>query len=452
MQTNEILAAINQQQANKVKVAITDMDGVLRGKYIHIDKFTSAVKEGFGFCNVIFGWDCADETYDNATYTGWHTGYPDALARIDLNTYRNIPWDKDVPFFLADFRNEQGEPLSVCPRNVLKQVIEKAKEVGYQPMVGMEFEFFNFAETADSLETKNYADLKSLTPGMFGYSLLRSSVNQEYFSAIIDQLHQFRVPVEGLHTETGPGVYEAGILYTDALEAADRAVLFKTSVKEIAAHYGIVPTFMARWNDKLPGSSGHIHLSLRDQKTGHNLFYQANRPNTMSPLFENFLAGQMQCLPDLLPFFAPTINSYKRLVEGFWAPTKVTWGLDNRTVAFRVISGTEKSTRVEVRVAGADVNPYLAIAASIASGMHGIEKKLPLTDKPITGNGYAVKDAVSLSTNLQEATLKMQQSERVQELFSKEFIEHFSASRIWEWRQYQQAVTSWELERYFEII
>ncbi|MEM7179964.1 MAG: glutamine synthetase family protein [Spirochaetota bacterium] len=452
MHLDEILASVRKTNTNKVKVAVTDIDGVLRGKYIHVDKFTSALQDGFGFCNVIFGWDCQDETYDNGIYTGWHSGYPDAHATIDPSTYRSIPWDAQVPFFLADFQQADGKPLPVCPRQLLKAVIAKADAMGYEPMVGMEFEFFNFLETPQSLADKQFTKLESLTPGMFGYSLLRSAQNQEYFTAIMDELNEFAVPVEGLHTETGPGVFEAGILYAAALEAADRAVLFKASVKEIAARYGIIPTFMARWNQKLPGSSGHIHLSLRQKESQQNAFYDATKENAMSSIFRNFLAGQMHCLPEVLPLYAPTVNSYKRLVEGYWAPTKVTWGIDNRTVAYRVIPGSEKSTRVEIRVAGADVNPYLAVAASIASGLYGIEKNMQLQEKAVVGNGYAVENAVRLSSNLLEATEMMRQSSLARELLGSEFIDHFAASRNWEWRESQKAVTSWELQRYFEII
>ncbi|MCB1189380.1 MAG: glutamine synthetase [Leptospiraceae bacterium] len=448
----QIIQEIKDSGTQKVKVAVTDIDGVLLGKYIHIDKFYSALKSGFGFCNVIFGWDCKDEAYDNATYTGWHTGFPDAVAKIDLNTYRKIPWDKDAPFFLADFEKEGGSPLEVCPRKLLKKIVQKANSLGFQPFCGMEFEFFNFRETPESLEKKSYSNLDTITPGMFGYSIIRSTANQPYFSSIIDELNSFGVPIEGLHTETGPGVFEAGIFYSEALEAADRGVLFKTGVKEISSRYGIIPTFMARWNPKLPGSSGHIHQSLWDGDAKTNLFYDPNDKNKMSSTFKSYLAGQMKCLPELLPFFAPTINSYKRLVEGYWAPTLVTWGLDNRTVAYRIIAMGEKSTRVEVRVGGADINPYLAIAASLASGLYGIEKNLSLEDEPVKGNGYAAKNATRLSRNLYEATEKLSQSEIAREILGKEFVEHFVSSRLWEWREYQKSVTSWELERYFEII
>jgi glutamine synthetase len=285
---------------------------------------------------------------------------------------------------------------------------------------------------------------------MFGYSLLRAGQNRPFMNALMDELLAFGVPIEGLHTETGPGVLEAAILYGEAIEAADRAVLFKASAKEIGARFGIMPSFMAKWNEKLPGCSGHIHQSLRNAN-GDSVFYDPADPHKMSPLFRHYVAGQVQLLPELLPFFAPTVNSYKRLVEGAWAPTRSNWGVDNRTTAFRVIPGSAKSTRLETRVSGSDVNPYLALAAALGSGLYGIEHQLELPN-PVTGNGYADEVAPKLPANLYEAATRLSGSQAAREIFGEAFLEHYVATRLWEWRQSQTAVTSWEMERYFEII
>jgi glutamine synthetase len=449
MSPKDVIDEVRKSAVGKVRVAITDVDGVLRGKYIHKEKFLSAAEGGFGFCNVVFGWDSTDVCYDNATYTGWHTGYPDATARIDLGTYRKVPWDGGVPFFLADFVDGQGHPLPVCPRQLLKKVIERARGAGFAPRCGLEFEWFNFKETPASWAAKGHVAPQPLTPGMFGYSVLRIARNQPYFTALMDELAAFGVPLEGLHTETGPGVFEAAILFGDALEAADRGVLFKTGVKEIASRFDIMPSFMAKWNTQLPGCSGHTHLSL--WKGDKNAFYDERDEHSMSPPFKSFMAGLMKCLPEVLPFYAPTVNSYKRLVEGYWAPTKVTWGLDNRTVAFRVISGSPKATRVEVRVPGSDINPYLAIAAATASGLYGIEHELPLEQPPAAGSAYE-QEAVKLPRTLQEATARLEQSSLAREILGGEFVDHFVRTRQWEWRQFQDAVSDWELRRYFEII
>jgi glutamine synthetase len=272
----------------------------------------------------------------------------------------------------------------------------------------------------------------------------------------------FRVPIEGLHTETGPGVMEAAILYSDPLEAADRAVLFKSGAKEIGHRFGILPSFMAKWNAELPGCSGHIHQSLWGASGGRggagaagerrNLFYDARDPHQMSALFKSYIAGQMQALPELLALYAPTVNSYKRLVDGAWAPTRVNWGVDNRTTALRVIAGGAKSTRLETRVNGSDSNPYLALSAALASGLWGIEQGLSLDAPPIVGSGYQDGRAPVLPRNLWEAAERLDQSKLARELLGDVFVDHFVATRHWEWRQFGKAVTDWETKRYLEII
>jgi glutamine synthetase len=302
------------------------------------------------------------------------------------------------------------------------------------------------------MAAKGHTRPQPLTPGMFGYSIVRSSQNSGYFNALMDDMLAFGVPIEGLHTETGPGVFEVAILYSDALEAADRATLFKTGTKEIASRFGIMPSFMAKWNAKLPGCSGHAHQSLWSADGKQNLFHDPKQPHGMSKLFQSYLAGQLALLPELLPFFAPTINSYKRLVDGYWAPTKPTWGIDNRTVAMRVIPGSSKSTRLELRVPGSDVNPYLTIAAALAAGLWGIEQKLELKAAPITGSSYAAQHIERLPRTLEEATERLDASQIAREILGKDLVEHFVTTRRFEVKQFRDAVTDWELARYFEVI
>jgi glutamine synthetase len=444
------VAAVLDQGHAKVKVAVSDIDGVLRGKLLHIDKFVSAAEGGFGFCDVVFGWDSSDQCYDNAQVTGWQHGFPDALARIDLDTARRVPWDGDVPFFLADFVSADGSAYPVCPRQILKRVLARAEKLGVKVMTGMEFEWFNFQETPETWAAKRGVGPQTITPGMFGYSLLRMADQRGFFNALMDEMLAFGVPIEGLHTETGPGVYEAALAFCDALEAADRAVLFKTGAKEIGKRFGIMPSFMAKWSSAFPGCSGHIHQSLSDGKT--NLFYDAKSQRSMSPLFESYLAGQIDGLMDFAPMFWPTVNSYKRLVDGFWAPVKPSWGIDNRTASFRVIAGSAKATRLETRCPGADVNPYLAMAAVIAAGLDGVEKGLKLTTAAISGTNQGAENIPRAPRSLIETTARFKRSEIARDWLGDTFVDHFAATREWEWRQWQDAVTDWELKRYFEII
>ena len=447
----EVIESVRGLPIDKVKVGVSDIDGIMRGKYIHKDKFFSAVDGGFGFCDVVFGWDMNDQCYDNTKLTGWHHGFPDAMVRLDLNTYRHVPWDGGVPFFLGDFVKGDGSPYPLCPRQTLKGVLARAKKMGFQVMCGAEYEFFNFAETPQSWAAKKGVEPTPITQGMFGYSILRANQNREYFNALMDEMGQFGIPIEGLHTETGPGVYEAAILFSEALEAGDRAFLFKTAAKEIGARFGIMPSFMAKWNPKFPGCSGHVHQSLSDGKK--NLFHDPKgRHGGMSRLFESYLAGQLAYLMEFAPMFWPTVNSYKRLVDGFWAPVKPTWGVDNRTASFRALPGSPKSTRIETRCPGADMNPYLAMAACIAAGLEGVEKGMKLQHKPIAGDNKGSEAIPRAPRTLIETTRIFQASKLARDWFGSDFVDHFAATREWEWRQWLDAVTDWEMKRYFEII
>lgn len=447
MTQEEIIQAIKESAHSKVRVAVTDIDGVLRGKLMHRDKFLSALESGFGFCDVVFGWDSSDELYEQSKVTGWHTGYPDASARLDLDTFRLVPWEDDAPFVLGDFSQLEGNSLPVCPRSLLQSVIGSAESMGLNPIFSQEFEWFNFK----AQDTKPGQLPPPLTTGMFGYSVLRSSQNSEFFHDLFELLGQFDIPIEGLHTETGPGVYEAAIQYSDILKAADRAVLFKTAVKEIACKHGILASFMAKPSSQLPGCSGHVHQSLQDE-SGTNLFYDESTASHMSDTMKHYLAGQLYCLPYILPMLAPTINSYKRLVEGAWAPTNLTWGIDNRTVALRVLPLNAKAARLETRVVGSDVNPYLAMSACLASGLYGIKNKLALEIPQTNGNGYADTQSKSLPKNLKEASDAMKSSDVAKELFGGVFVDHFTMTRDWEWQQFSKQVTDWEISRYLEII
>ena len=452
MTTNEIIQYIKDHPSRKVKIAISDIDGILRGKYISAEKFLSIIENGMSFCNVIFGWDANDLAYDNVHYTGWHTGYPDSPAVLDINTFRKIPWENNVPFFLGELTDAKGNPSEVCPRQLLKKILNESNKQGYSPIFAQEFEWFNFAETPQSANDKQFKNLTPLTPGMFGYSILRTSLENYYFSDLFESLKNFDVALEGLHTETGPGTYEAAIVHAGILEAADRAVLFKTAVKEIAYKHGIMATFMAKINEHLPGCGGHVHQSIWDKAGKKNLFYNEKDKMNMSELMKSYVAGQLYCLPYVLPMFAPTINSYKRLVEGAWAPTTLTWGVDNRTVALRILSAGSKSCRLETRVIGSDVNPYLAMSACLASGLYGIKNKLKLKQPATIGNGYTDVSHGVLPSTLIEATQQMKQSKVARQLFGEAFVDHFTQTRIWEWKQHLKAVTDWEYRRYFEII
>ncbi|WP_444889525.1 glutamine synthetase family protein [Microbulbifer sp. ANSA002] len=446
----EARAIVEGRGLSHVKVGLFDLDGVMRGKYMSREKFFSALEQGFSFCDVVLGWDVKDQLYDNTRYTGWHTGYPDAPVRILPHSCRDIPFEDNMLLFLAEF-DERAQV--VCPRAALQRVVDRCRAIGFEPFAALEYEFFLFDETPESVREKGFRNLKPFTPDWFGYSMLRNSVHAELYREILEMGECMDFPLEGLHTETGPGVLEAAIAVDRVEAAGDKAALFKTFMKVLAQRMGLMATFMSRWSSDLPGQSGHIHLSLRDLNNGNAAFFDGSQPQGISETMRYFIAGQQRLMPEFLALFAPTINSYRRLVPGFWAPTGANWGVENRTTALRAIPGGEKSQRVEYRLGAADANPYLALAAALGSGLYGIMQQWqPST--PIEGNAYTLTQEAqqALPTTLWDATQRLKNSETAHELFGSEFIEHFAASREWEEREYRRHVTDWELDRYFEII
>lgn len=446
----EIKSNLEQAGIEYIKVGVFDMDGILRGKYMKRDKFVSAIDNGFSFCDVVLGWDSNDQLYDQSTFTGWHTAYPDANVRILPETARAIPYEENTVMVLGEFT---GSAENICPRGVLRRVLKRAHDMGYMPQAACEFEFFMFEETPHSVREKNYKNLKNMTPGYYGYSVLRNSVHSDFYHEFLDFCETMRFPLEGLHTETGPGVLEAAILYDEALEAADQAALFKTFTKVMAQRRGLMATFMAKWSNDWPGQSGHMHVSFKDSKSGKAVFYDESKPHNISDEMRWFVGGQQALMPEFLSMVACTVNSYSRLVPGFWAPTAATWGIENRTCALRAIPGADKAQRVEYRISAADINPYVALAAAIGSGLWGIEHKIEPT-KPVAGNAYEKSFPAKLAfpSTLYEAAGRLRKSRAAHDLFGSDFVEHYAQSREWEEREFRKAITDWEMARYFEII
>lgn len=459
----------------KVKVAGIDVDGVLRGKFMSKDKFLgAAASEGFGFCSVIFGWDMHDSVYTRElAISNKENGYRDLIASIDLSTFRRIPWENNVPFFLVSFFDPKtSAPICADPRGVLRKAVDSAASHGMECISGVEFEYFNFKETPESAARKCFTQLQPLTPGMHGYSLLRTQLNQEYFHALFDESLKFGIDIEGHHTETGPGVLETALAYTSAMRIADNAILYKFLAKSIGLKHGVLPSFMAKPWGNLPGCSGHIHVSLKDGE-GRNAFSLSDvdrdrgRANAafedtryLSQIGEHFLAGVLDGLPDVMPMLVPTINGYKRLVggEAFWAPNAVTYGYDSRAASIRIISPPSvpsSATRLEVRVPGADMNPYFALSAIFQLGMRGIVKQLRLTTPPIStyqSNPARKEEVILLPCSLEDATNAMMRPDSIaREVFGDDFVDHFGATREHEVRLWNAAVTTWEVERYLEL-
>ncbi|KAG2019861.1 glutamine synthetase, variant 2 [Coprinopsis cinerea AmutBmut pab1-1] len=458
------------------------------------EKFLGAASsDGFGFCSVVFGWDMHDTVYSRELLISTKAnGYRDIIASIDISTFRRIPWENNVPFFLLSFNDpDTKKPLPVDPRGTLQKTMDQAENMGFVPYAGVEYEYFNFKETPESAFDKKFHGLQPLTPGskctsdcyphillnqypqVHGYSLLRTQLNNKYFHELFDQSLAFDVDIEGHHTETGPGVLETALAYTSALRMADNAVLFKYLAKSVGMMNGIIPSFMAKPWANLPGCSGHIHVSMRDAEGKRNLFAVSDEElktgrtgaanedtRFISQEAEWFLAGILDGLADIMPTLVPNINGYKRLVVGdaYWAPNAVTYGYDSRAASVRIISPPScppAATRFEIRVPGADMNAYFALSAIFRLGLRGIEKKLPLTILPISK--HEPEDRVNgkiqmLPLSLEAATARMMRPESIaREIFGDEFVNHYGGTREHEVRLWNEAVTNWEVERYLEL-
>jgi glutamine synthetase len=430
-------------------VAVTDLDGTLRSKHLAVEKLSKVLDGGLSFCDVVLGFDSSDVVYENTSVTGWHTGFPDQPVRIALESCRPLPGERPSYLLLADYAEPFG---TICPRSTLRRVVERAEELGFRASAALEYEFFLFEETTHSVRDKGFRNLRPITPGAFAYSALRSAVWSELYDDILETCERLRAPLEALHAESGAGVLEAAIKVEDTMEAADRAVVFKTFIKALAQRRGLMATFMSRWSLEWPGQGGHIHMSLQNAD-GASAFHDPDALSAISDTMRHFIGGQQVLLPELCAMYAPTVNAYTRLVPGYWAPTTATWGVENRTCALRVISGSPTSQRVENRVPGADANPYLALAAALGSGLWGIENQIE-PSPPSTGNAYesAQESAAPLPASLDEAAKRLRDSRAAAELFGETFVSHFAHTREWEERQFRRQVTDWELERYFEVI
>jgi glutamine synthetase len=446
---SDAASILEERGQTHVKLGIVDLDGVLRGKYVSKGKFLSGLENGLGFCDVVLGWDVDDRCYDNVTITGWHTGFPDAHVRIVPESCREIPFESGTLFFLCQFSPPTSE---ICPRSVLQKVLNRAADMGFAAYAAFEYEFFMFEETPHSIREKGYRNLRPWTPGSFGYSVLRNTTEADFYHLLLSTCDKMDIPLEGLHTETGPGVLEACITVDTGLRAADKAVLFKTFAKALAQQQGLLATFMAKWSQDEAGQGGHIHMSLQGEG-GQAVFHDLAQPYSISDTMRYFIGGQQHLMPEFMAMVGSTVNSYSRLVPGLWAPTNATWAVDNRTTAIRAIPGSEKSQRVEYRVAAADANPYLALSAALASGLWGIEHRIE-PDSPITGNAYQTPhtDSRHLPATLWEAAQALKESSVAREIFGDTFVDHYASSREWEERQFRKHVTDWELARYLEII
>lgn len=453
MDVAEVMRLMDRHHIEVVKVGGSDMDGVYRGKRVLREAFLGhCQEEGIAQCDVIFGWDIQEQVIGDLPYSSWKGGFRDIVMRPDLSTFAPVPWEAGVASVICDFYSQEGEPLPVAPRQVLRRVLERAAAADLRANAAIELEVRLFQEDQESLRTKDYVDLRPLSPGLNCYSIHHASIDEEMVGEMRRLLSEYGIPVESYNREHGSGMYEINLRHGHALISADQAMLYKSACKEITAKSGVVPTFMAKYSDQSDGCSGHIHQSIWDLSGERSLFWDGGQHRRMSELMGHYIAGVLATLPDFMLMYAPNVNSYKRFVEGTWAPTAVCWGVDNRTTALRAIVTTPAACRVENRVPGADVNPYLGFAASIAGGLYGIERHLE-PPSMMDGDAYAAGDTLPrLPSTLEQAVEAFTSSALAREFFGEGFVQHYGAMRRWEVEKFRRAVTDWERRRYFEMV
>ncbi len=461
MDVAEIRQLIDSGKVEYVKIGASDIEGVFRGKRVAAKHFLNSLEDGFAQCDVLFGWDIAETVLPNLKFSNWEHGFSDIVMKPDLSTFALVPWEENVAQCICDLWTEHGDPVTISPRYVLQQVVERARSMGFETSAAAELEFRFFRENQMTLRDKDFGpNLTPLNPGFNCYSISQSSADDHLLGRIARMMRDSGIEIEGYNREHGPGMYEMNLRYADAVSSGDRTMLFKTGVKEICHQMGLAATFMAKWNDQEDGSSGHSHVSLWDLNRERNLFWDEGAEGHMSQFMRHFLAGVLEKMPEFMVLYAPVINSYKRYVEGTWAPLNTTWGMDNRTCSVRIINNGKRAIRIENRVPGADANFYLVFAGTLASGLYGIEHQLPLPER-LDGNAYdqeTVARAIErghirpLARNLSAATDLLERSELAREYLGDDFVDHFVATRRWEVKEHDKAVTNWDRRRYFELI
>jgi glutamine synthetase len=437
-------------ELDTVLVCIPDMQGRLVGKRFQAQFFLDGAHEETHGCDYLLANDIDMEPVPGYEVSSWQRGYGDFVMKPDLSTLRLTPWLPGTALVLCDLvDHHHHEPIRHSPRAILKAQIERLSALGCMAYAASELEFYLFDEDYRTLREKHYRDAKTAGYYIEDYHILQTSKEEGVMRAMRNGLQQAGIPVENSKGEWGPGQEELNVRYADALTMADRHVIMKNGMKEIAHQHGKAITFMSKWRYDLAGSSCHIHMSLWDKAGKTPLFRDAKDKLGMSETMKQFLAGQLKYAPDVTWFLAPYVNSYKRFQAGTFAPTKITWSVDNRTAGFRLCGEGTNAVRIECRVGGADLNPYLAFAALIAAGLKGIEEKLTLA-APFVGDAYAQAELQDIPRTLRDATAALDRSKMLREAFGDQVVNHYVHTAKWEQFEYDRRVTDWELLRGFE--
>ncbi|MDJ0958361.1 MAG: glutamine synthetase family protein [Arenicellales bacterium] len=448
LELKQLESLVEQGEIDTIVVCFPDMQGRLMGKRVTGHFFCEHVVHEMHVCDYLLANDMDNEPVPGYDAANWERGYGDFAVRPDLATLRLTPWLPATALVLGDCVDHNDEEVPHAPRTILKRQIERARAKGYIAKMASELEFYVFDEPYDVLREKRYRDLKTAGWYIEDYHIFQTTKEESLIRAIRNGLDQAGIPVEFSKGEWGPGQAEINLYYAEALEMADRHVIYKNAAKEIAHLQGKSVTFMAKWDFDLAGNSFHLHSSLWDAGTDVALFADEANPHETSTLFRHYLAGQLAVARDMTFFLAPYINSYKRFQSGSFAPTKAVWSRDNRTAGFRVL-GSGPATRVENRIPGGDANPYLAFAATLAAGLYGIEQNLEL-EPAFEGNAYESEEIREVPKTLREALDELEKSTALRQALGDHVIDHYLHTGRWEQAEFDRRVTDWELVRNLE--
>ena len=448
MDREELERSIGAGEIDTVLVCFPDMQGRLVGKRVTGHFYLDEVQREMHVCDYLLAVDMEMEPVPGFKAASWDKGYGDFAVRPDPSTLRRIPWLEGTALVIGDCVDHHGADLPHAPRSILKRQLARARDAGFTVKMGSELEFYLFDESYEDAASKRFADLKTAGGYIEDYHIFQTTKEEDLIRAVRNGMDGAGVPVEFSKGEWGPGQEEINLRYAEALEMADRHSIYKNGLKEMAWQRGKCVTFMAKWREDLAGNSCHVHSSLWRTADDTPAFADSDAEDGWSQTFRGYLAGQVELARDMTLFLAPYINSYKRFQSGSFAPTKVVWSRDNRTAGFRVV-GEGSGLRVENRMPGADVNPYLAFAATIAAGLHGLNEGLAPADE-FSGNIYDNDAAAEVPLNLRDAIAALERSAPMRSALGDDVVEHYLHAGRWEQSEYDRRITDFELKRHFE--
>lgn len=445
---DQLKQQVAEGSIDTVLVCLVDMQGRLMGKRFHAQNFVTTSYEETHCCNYLLATDLEMATPDGYASTSWEAGYGDYVMKPDLTTLRTVPWLDGTAMVLCDvLDHHHHQPITHSPRAILKKQIERLEALGFTAKMATELEFFLFAKSFDEIRKEGFRDLEPISGYNEDYHIFQTTKEEGVMRPLRNHLYNAGIPIENSKGEAEAGQEELNIRYDDALNCADYHTIAKNAIKEIAWQQGHAVTFLPKWDHRRVGSSSHVHQSL--WRDGKPAFFDENDPLGMSDLMRHYMAGLIKYAPDYTYFLAPYVNSYKRFAKATFAPTKTIWSIDNRTAGFRLCGANTKAVRVECRIGGSDMNPYLAQAAQLAAGIRGIEDKLEL-DAPSKGDVYAMKNAQDIPRTLRASTETLRNSDMLKEAMGEDVVAHYTRAAEWEQEEFDAVVTDWEISRGFE--